>query len=297
MTGSFRLLMATQLGERRASDSGYTEFPVDPFAIATSHDIYIEAKQQEGGISGALILAGDKAAILYSTALRNQGFERFSIAHELGHYFIPGHMDEIVGGGGQHFSRAGFTEGRTSIELEADHFAAGLLMPSRLVRRLLDNYPIGLGSIEQLAQKANVSLTAAAIRAAQCSDRPIAIIVSKGDEVQYGFFSNSFKKLDKRVFVRKGDRLPTCCQTRAFNAQPSNIEGGARQIVRTTLSEWFDNGSRQELDEEIVGLGRYGFSLTVLSSDLLPSDPDEDEDANEEERLENSWTPRFAYGR
>lgn len=46
---------------------------------------------------------------------------------------------------------------------------------------------------------------------------------------------------------------------------------------------------------EIIGLGRYGFTLTVLSGEELPLDPEDDED--EEERLIDSWTPRFAYRR
>jgi hypothetical protein len=36
--------------------------------------------------------------------------------------------------------------------------------------------------------------------------------------------------------------------------------------------------------------------LTVLSSEALAADPDEDED-EEDAALEESWTPRFAHGR
>ena len=48
--------------------------------------------------------------------------------------------------------------------------------------------------------------------------------------------------------------------------------------------------------EEIVGLGSFGYTLTVFSSDALAEDPDDDE-ADEEVRLIESYTPRFAYGR
>lgn len=63
----------------------------------------------------------------------------------------------------------------------------------------------------------------------------------------------------------------------------------------TRLAEWFGGKKTIALEEEIVGLGSYGYTLTVLSSDLLADDPDEFED--EEEKLVASWTPRFAYGR
>ncbi|HEY0026778.1 MAG TPA: hypothetical protein VGC35_02815 [Allosphingosinicella sp.] len=49
------------------------------------------------------------------------------------------------------------------------------------------------------------------------------------------------------------------------------------------------------LDEEVIGLGSYGFTLTVFSSEDLPEEPDEEED--EEKTLEERWRPRFAYGR
>jgi hypothetical protein len=63
----------------------------------------------------------------------------------------------------------------------------------------------------------------------------------------------------------------------------------------TSLSEWFDGPVAVRLDEEVIGLGSYGFTLTVFSSEDLPEEPDEEED--EEKTLEERWRPRFAYGR
>src|SRR5690606_16225470 len=131
----FRLKMATQHGEKVAKDSGYTSFPIDPKAIAQAKGITVHAKSEKG-VSGALIFVGDNVELIYSTEHNNTGFENFSIAHELGHYFLDGHPEEIQKQGGTHVSRANFTED-TSIELEADHFASGLLMPSDLVKNFL----------------------------------------------------------------------------------------------------------------------------------------------------------------
>lgn len=50
------------------------------------------------------------------------------------------------------------------------------------------------------------------------------------------------------------------------------------------------------MDEEVIGLGAYGFTLTVLSSEELADDPD-DEAYEEEASLIESWTPKFARGR
>jgi Zn-dependent peptidase ImmA (M78 family) len=106
------------------------------------------------------------------------------------------HPEEIVGAGGTHFSRANFTQ-NTSIELEADHFASGLLLPSKLTRHFLSDNQIGLDGILKLADEARCSVTAAAIRAAECGAYPMAVIVSKSDQIAYAFTSDAFKNLGK----------------------------------------------------------------------------------------------------
>ncbi|MDF3216839.1 ImmA/IrrE family metallo-endopeptidase [Mesorhizobium sp. M7A.F.Ca.CA.001.09.2.1] len=290
----FRLKMATQLGEKIAAEFGFDQFPVKPFEIARQKEIEVQAKPADvKGVSGAIIFANDKVTIIYSNEYGNAGFENFSLGHELGHYFLPGHPEEIIALGGAHMSRADFTQ-NSSIELEADHFASGLLMPTALTRKFLSKNQVGLDGILKLADEAGCSGTAAAIRAAECSAYPLAVIVSHGEQIAYAFMSNSFKDLDKLFFLRKGMPLPDS-ETLRFNKSPANVLHARRANAETTLNEWFDCPRRLTLDEEVIGLGNYGYTLTVLSSELLPDDPAEEED--EDAALEESWTPRFAYKR
>ena len=291
---AFRLKMATQRGEQVASEFGFKRLPVNPRAIAKARDIAVVAKPPDiKGVSGAIIFAGGSATIIYSTEHANEGFENFSIGHELGHWFLEGHPEEILKSGGTHMSRSDFTE-NTSIELEADHFASGLLLPSGLVREFLSNAQIGMEGILNLAETARCSITAAAIRAAECSTYPMAVVVSRADKVAYAFLSDTFKSLGKLAYLRKGSPLPVSA-TRQFNANPENVAHSERVVDETDLAAWFDGSGKVLLDEEIVGLGKYGFTLTVLSSESLPDDPSEEED--EEGDLEEKRTPRFAYRR
>lgn len=290
----FRLAWARQCGERKAKELGFSRFPIDPFAIAEGEDIMVVPKQPDHpGVSGGIIF-GDQVGIFYATDITSQGFQRFTVGHELGHYFLEGHPAEILKSAPLHVSSAGFTEGGTSIELEADHFASGLLMPSVLVRKLLDRERIGLESIEALADASLCSLTAAAIRTAECSADPVAIIVSRGEVVCYAFLSERFKKLGRLDFLRKGDTLPETL-TRRFNARGSNVIDRERACDAVSLRDWFGTPSEVELDEQVLGLGRYGLTLTILTSDAPPPDPAEEK--NEEEQLIESYTPKFAYGR
>ncbi|MDX8451014.1 ImmA/IrrE family metallo-endopeptidase [Mesorhizobium captivum] len=101
---------------------------VDPEAIAATKGIMVQPKPDTAsGVSGMLIKAGDDFGIIYATNIPSRGFQRFSISHELGHYFIEGHPEALLTTG-VHQSRAGFVSG-DPFEQEADHFAAALLMP------------------------------------------------------------------------------------------------------------------------------------------------------------------------
>lgn len=289
--------MATQMGEQLARNEGFTSWPVCPFTIASRHDLVVEKKPPgKTGISGALIFTEPNPIIIYSSEHQNEGFERFSISHEIGHYFLPNHPEEIQKSGGTHLSRSGFSEGDISIELEADHFAAGLLLPGYLVRGELENGQIGLEGIKGLASQARVSLTAAAIRAAECAQFPICIIVSAGNQVRYAFPSDRFKELGRNIFLRKGVALPTQSGTLVFNAEPANVAAAKQVIGSCRLTDWFNTDGNAALDEEVIGLASYGLTLTVLSSEALSVSRDEEGEESDEE-IADRWTPRFAYDR
>lgn len=291
----FRLEWARKCGERKAKEHGFTSFPIDPFRIAANEDILVEAKKpDQAGVSGGIIFGDHGVGIFYATNITSTGFQRFTIGHELGHFFLDGHPEEIMKHAAVHISRAGFTQGSNSIEIEADHFSSGLLMPTGLVRRALDHNQVGLVGVERLALESECSLTASAIRAAECCPYPMAVVVSRGERVCYSFLSDGFKQLKPRAYPRRDDLLPDT-GTRAFNSDPLNVAQARRSNTETTLSEWFDGPDGIRLDEEIIGLGSYGFTLTVFSSEELPAVPDEDED--EEAALVESYRPRFAYGR
>src|SRR5258708_1133827 len=70
--------------------------PVDPFAIADREGIVCEEISSVSlGISGCLMKAGDNFGIFYTSKFPNDGFLRFTLAHELGHYFLDGHYKHI----------------------------------------------------------------------------------------------------------------------------------------------------------------------------------------------------------
>jgi Zn-dependent peptidase ImmA (M78 family) len=102
-------------------------------AIARVVGIDVVAKPASArGVSGMSIR--NDFVIAYATHIESPGFPNFSIAHELGHYFLEGHVDAVIGPDGVHRSHAGFSSD-DRYELEAEHFAAALLMPDDFVPR------------------------------------------------------------------------------------------------------------------------------------------------------------------
>jgi len=266
--------------------------PIDPFEIAKSLEIEVKPKPSSlHGVSGMLLRHGDNFGILYATHVPSEGFQRFSVAHELGHYLLEGHIDHVLPPGQDiHESRGGFVS-QDPYELEADYFAAGLLMPYPLFPEAMGKFGDGITGIEGLSTLCKTSLTATAIRYVQFAKFPVAVVMSTGTMVDYCFMSETLKDFGNLDWLQKGTPLPRYSETWKFNQKSQNVLNALRKEVTANLQDWFDGRRSIEMVEEIIGLGSYGKTLTVLTI-LEPMDYEEEED-DDEEALERSWTPRF----
>ncbi|SOZ05320.1 ImmA/IrrE family metallo-endopeptidase [Cupriavidus taiwanensis] len=287
-----RLKLAKQRGETLLAEQGLTGLPVDPFEIAARHDIVVQAKPDvASGVSGMLLRHGNSFGILYASEIPSEGFQRFSVAHELGHYFLDGHIDHVLPNDGVHASHAGFAS-VDPYEQEADSFAVGLLMPVGPFRRLMHRSALGLADIESAADTCKTSLTATANRYAELTDDAIAIIVSTGRTIDYCIMSEAMKSLPDLSWLRRGAPVPSNTETARFNADPSRVAHGERANSEIDVLDWLGGKRSSIVMEEVVGLGRYGKTLTVLSSQKIGHETYADEGDDEEDLVER-WTPRF----
>ncbi len=99
MAGRSRDLIAAAEAERLIKELGIDSLPIDPIAIAESLGILVQPKTTTGGVSGMLIRVGNEFGIAYATHIDSEGFKRFCIAHEIGHYRVPGHIDAVLAHG------------------------------------------------------------------------------------------------------------------------------------------------------------------------------------------------------
>ncbi len=282
MVSRIRRLEIDRIAEEVVAD--VAALPIEPRSIATERQITIQTWEPKvQGISGFLMKQGDSFGIGYSAKIKNPGFVNFTLGHELGHYHLPGHIEKLfASGSGIHSSRSGFVSG-DECEREADLFAATLLMPERLFRAALRTAGQGFPAIEALSARCVTSITATAIRFAAFVEDPVAVIVSSNGNVEYCCLSPAIREIGGITNLRRGDSLPTTSTTARFQEEPDNIINGCRAEGCSILDEWLEGAPPVEMKEDVVGLGHYGKSLTVLFSGepVEADDPDEDEDSYE----------------
>jgi len=291
--------LAMRHAERVVREKGLTALPVDPKALAAACGIEVMTKPASSkGVSGMLIKVPDSNSFVigYATHIDNEGFQRFSIAHELGHFFLDGHCDHLFGGDSlMHASHAGFVS-EDPFELEADHFAAGLLMPRQLFVPAMERAGSGFVAIRALAERCKTSLTATAIRYAELSgDEPVAVVMSAGQRILYWFASAPFKRIPGITWLRRGDLLPRDSWTAAFNKDEGRVERCERWERTSSIHDWFGEGPNRELAEDVVGLGSYSRTLTVLFAEDPADWPDDEDEAEEDDP--SAWDPTFHRSR
>lgn len=123
--------------------------PVDVEEIARNCGISIVRDQLEDDISGFIVRKKDQIYIgINSSHPANR--QRFSIAHELGHYFL--HLtqsnDFFVDRNAAYFRNQKSGQGTISQEIAANTFAAELLMPQRMIEQELSRHEGELDDIE-----------------------------------------------------------------------------------------------------------------------------------------------------
>lgn len=138
---------------------GLTSVPVDPVVLANRLGIRVNNAQfATDGISGMIARRGEVTTMLINHA-EPPYRKRFTIAHELGHHFLhmTGDEEDIVDNEVDLFRTGGdddeaVTEERRR-EIQANQFAAALLMPEEFVRELRSLLP----DVGSLARAFNVS--------------------------------------------------------------------------------------------------------------------------------------------
>lgn len=159
---------------KNVRDAGMDPPPVDVHKVARFLNVEVKTEPFAGDLSGVLVRNGDHTVIGVNKDHSEQR-QRFTIAHELGHLLLhqgrPVHFDRAVVHVNLRNSISSQAVDRE--EIEANRFAAELLMPEAFLRRDVDKLRangfadvMDEGLVAELVQRYGVSVQAMTFRLA-----------------------------------------------------------------------------------------------------------------------------------
>jgi Zn-dependent peptidase ImmA (M78 family) len=149
----------------------YNPDRVSPFpfenVLKAHEDLKIYYTVLEDDVSGVILFKDNEYSILINTD-KPSTRQNFTVGHELGHYFLHKeelqHSSGIIDGDdsldGQKILYRRDDESNKRLEIEANNFAASLLMPADLVRQAWQ----ATHSVEECARIFSVSVVAMSVR-------------------------------------------------------------------------------------------------------------------------------------
>lgn len=145
------------------------EAPIDIENIVKKLNIELSFEELEDEVSGFLLTKNNQQAIVINDS-HHENRKRFSIAHELGHSVLHDKSRELFLDSKKtsyFFRDKNSTTGVNNIEIEANEFAAQILMPQKLISTLIKKYGLDMtddADLTILAKKLKVSEQALTFR-------------------------------------------------------------------------------------------------------------------------------------
>ena len=208
-----RISLAAEAAEAVVRQLELSATPIDPVAVARTERPLLKLcpGNYKAAFDGRLEFRQERFYCYYNTKYDEPGRghaprTRFSLAHELGHYFVESHHQHLRRGGRPHPSQLDTTapSSRVLIEKQANRFAADLLMPPSLFRPLANREEATIELVYELASKFDTSLVSTTCQIVQCTDFCTAAAVVHDGElawvwpsdamVRQGFYPDRTKK-------------------------------------------------------------------------------------------------------
>lgn len=253
------------------SATGQIKPPIDMFHIAREEGLLLAPEDYGDEFDGRIEFhpQKNKFILFYPESNKNRSDTRirFSVAHELGHYYIPKHR-ELLTSGHSHYSKADFICNNV-LEREADFFAAALLIPKKVLQEFcaLKKF-YTLNELVELANRWQPSITSAALRYVQWTSECCAIVLSQDGKVLFYWPSDD---AEYRGFKWLGGSKVA---PRSTTIEAGKNQGSAKVFEQESHTEmWFsDRRAGYKLWEEAFPLGYNGLVLTMLTFEIKDTD-------------------------
>ncbi|HBP19805.1 MAG TPA: hypothetical protein DEA08_18690 [Planctomycetes bacterium] len=261
---SRRVKEIAKIAEQAVQIHSPRDVVVDPFQVADALELPVLPGEYQGAFDGLLEWRNGRFYMYYDTRLGgpDQPRVRFTIAHEIGHWYLDEHRECFEAGVDPHKSFTGFTS-RNPVEREADTFASYLLVPPHRLREFAFRREPDVKLILGIAERFNVSRTAAAVRYVQANYCGCAVIRMGRDGSRVWSWTSD--TLADWVYRTVRDDLPEGVEfARRFERACAGSDPVEGRLV--PAETWYRYaGEKLDLYEELIPIGRYGV-LVFLST-------------------------------
>lgn len=205
------------------------------------------------------MLLSDRRLIVVKDSIQEDGRRRFTVAHELGHWEMHRGLSQLTMCTAENI----YAYRGSPAEIEANTFAAALLMPDFMLTEQLKFMSPTLDTIRKLADRFQTSITATAARLCEYTNVPTIVAFSSDGRLRW--YRRS-AKADPYFFLKIGEELHGESLARYCT---SNIDEPS-EPVKVDTEAWFPDDfkrDRFEIWEESAELGSYGVTLSVITID------------------------------
>lgn len=213
----------------------------------------------EGRLDSAdarLIRKGAKGLIRVKADIPEPGRKRFAVAHEIGHWLLHESLSQVL----SCTSEDMVDRYKSSPpELEANSFAAELLMPKHLFRARIGNQVPSPKMLKDLADYFRTTLTATIVRFVEVEDAGCAMVVTENGRVRWWKANDRF---DGFWLDSKSEVSPNTVAGAYLNGEP--IPEEAEEVDGEAWLGRKADRVAESLFEVAIPLGRYGQVLSLL---------------------------------
>lgn len=233
--------------------------PVNLYELADKLELQIR-DVPSAGFDGALVrIAGRRIAgrpdgiIAKRESIEGEARKRFTIAHEIGHYLLPGHGVDVSVCVTEQLDVA--REKVAQMEKEANRFASELLLPLHTVAEIVRTYGFSMDTCSFVSGIFEASLTASASQCVKASESEVALVVTDGRLIKY------FQRGDRwKYYIKRNEELsPASLAAKLATGGPLEAQG------KVAGTAWTSRLDCPDLWEESLLMPRFNRIITLLS--------------------------------
>lgn len=243
-----------------ATDLSRNLFPDAPLTRITGENLGDRFEGMLARVPGT----ANEWGIIYNTAIKSPGRINFTLAHEFGHYLL--HRAEL-GNGQINCSRQNMLDWDSEYgrrEAEANEFASYLLMPRNTFEQQIGKQKISLHLMQQVADRFNVSLTAALLKWLQLTSQRAMLVIGDNGFVKWARSSERLYK--SGVYLKpKKEPLELPPQSLAVSRDAS-VDAKTGVLHKAGTWPYFS----EDVHEMTVHADTYEGTISLL---LFPDDP------------------------